>query len=379
MGEPETPLNVLLITCDQWRGDTLGCAGHPVVRTPSLDSLAADGVRFEKHYCQATPCGPSRASLYTGMYQLNTRVVANGTPLSARHSNIALELRRGGYDPVLSGYTDQANDPSTAQGALDPLLHYYGDALPGLRSLNTHPGGSSGHLAVSWVQQLQERGYTVPADMITVGAAKPFGTAEYASAQMPGAVLGGDVDPSRIVGNGGQFMHATHPDGSPVAAFYKPEDGDTAFCVDQVLRHVGSRQGAPWCCHLSAFKPHPPWLAAAPFNEHYTPAQAGLPTHRAASIAEEGKLHPWLAHRLSQTVSTTPDDDAAVALLRSQYWAVCEETDAQLGRLFAALRERGEWERTLIVFTTGEQLDRQPPFISYSLPPSLNLSVPPGA
>jgi arylsulfatase A-like enzyme len=57
--------NVLFITADQWRGDCLGVAGHPVVRTPNLDRLAAGGTSFRRHFAQAAPCGPSRASLYT--------------------------------------------------------------------------------------------------------------------------------------------------------------------------------------------------------------------------------------------------------------------------------------------------------------------------
>lgn len=127
--------------------------------------------------------------------------------------------------------------------------------------------------------------------------------------------------------------------------------------MNQVLRHVASRRGGSWACHLSAFKPHPPWLAAAPFNAHYSPGEAGLPEHRAPSIAEEGALHPWLAHRLTGA-SVAPESDDALALLRSQYYAVVEETDDQLGRLFENLRSTGELDRTLVVFTTdhGEQL-----------------------
>ena len=94
--------NVLFVTADQWRGDSLSCAGHPVVRTPSLDRLAFTGARFARHYAQAAPCGPSRASLYTGMYLMNHRSATNGTPLDARHSNVALEARKLGYRPALT-------------------------------------------------------------------------------------------------------------------------------------------------------------------------------------------------------------------------------------------------------------------------------------
>ena len=76
---------------------------------------------FLRHYTQATPCSPARACLYTGLYQMTTRVVRNGTPLDARHDTIAKMLRRAGYDPTLFGYTDQAVDPRTTSGD-DPWL-----------------------------------------------------------------------------------------------------------------------------------------------------------------------------------------------------------------------------------------------------------------
>jgi len=109
-------LNILYITADQWRGEALSARGHPVVRTPHLDALAADGVLFESHYGQCTPCGPSRASLHTGLYAMTHRSVRNGTPLDARFTNIALEARKAGYDPALIGYTDTSVDPR----GLDP-------------------------------------------------------------------------------------------------------------------------------------------------------------------------------------------------------------------------------------------------------------------
>src|SRR6201993_3933194 len=106
--------NVLFVTVDQWRGECLSYLGHPVVRTPNLDRLAARGVTFRNHFAQSAPCGPSRASLYTGMYAMNHRSVTNGTPLDARHTNVALVARELGFEPALFGYTDTSDDPPTA-------------------------------------------------------------------------------------------------------------------------------------------------------------------------------------------------------------------------------------------------------------------------
>ena len=113
--------NVLFITADQWRGDALGCIDNNLVQTPHLDQLAADGVLFRKHYTQTVPCGPARASLYTGLYAMNHRSVNNGTPLNARFTNIALEARKSGYDPTIFGYTDTSQDPREFHQQ-DPVL-----------------------------------------------------------------------------------------------------------------------------------------------------------------------------------------------------------------------------------------------------------------
>ena len=74
--------NVLFITLDQFRGDALSSAGHEFARTPALDAIAARGFRLTRHFAQSAPCSPGRAALYTGTYQMNNRVVANGTPHS---------------------------------------------------------------------------------------------------------------------------------------------------------------------------------------------------------------------------------------------------------------------------------------------------------
>ena len=62
----ETRKNVLLICTDHWPGHLLGCAGHPVVMTPTLDQLAADGIRFDRCYSTCPVCIPARRSLMTG-------------------------------------------------------------------------------------------------------------------------------------------------------------------------------------------------------------------------------------------------------------------------------------------------------------------------
>ena len=80
---------------------------------------------------------PGRASLYTGMYLHNHRVAINGTPLDRRHSNVALEARKAGYDPALFGYTDVSADPR-AHHPGDPCLQSYEGILPGMTVITSY-------------------------------------------------------------------------------------------------------------------------------------------------------------------------------------------------------------------------------------------------
>ena len=70
--------NVVLILCDQMRGDAMSCAGHPAVRTPNLDYLASRGTRFPHAYSAVPSCLPARAILWTGQDQWHTGVLGMG-------------------------------------------------------------------------------------------------------------------------------------------------------------------------------------------------------------------------------------------------------------------------------------------------------------
>ena len=63
-----TPLNILILYADDWRFDTLGVAGNPILKTPTLDALATDGMRFTHNCVTTSICGISRASLFTGQW-----------------------------------------------------------------------------------------------------------------------------------------------------------------------------------------------------------------------------------------------------------------------------------------------------------------------
>src|SRR3546814_12857571 len=104
--------NVLFIMADQLRADHLGSYGHPYLRTPSLDALAARGVRFEQAFVNSGVCGPSRMSYYTGRYPSTHGATWNRVPLSVGEVTMGEYLRAGGRKLVLAGKTHVMVDRS---------------------------------------------------------------------------------------------------------------------------------------------------------------------------------------------------------------------------------------------------------------------------
>lgn len=294
-------MNVLFVTVDQFRAEAMSAAGHPLVRTPALDSIAADGVRFARHYSQAAPCSPGRASLYTGTYQMTNRVVANGTPLSDRFDNIARAARRAGFDPVLFGYTDIGIDPLVADGPSDPRLDNYDGVLPGFSIGLQLPEDQS-----PWLRWLASLGYDVPSHWVQALKGEP---------QRPEA------------------------------------HSHSAFLTDAVLEWLG-RQDAGWFAHVSYLRPHSPYAAAGAFATMYDPADVELP------IAPGPRRTALHEAALATEAVAAPTDEAAIRQLRAQYFGMVSEVDYQLGRVLDAVRARGEWDDTLVVVTAdhGEQL-----------------------
>ncbi|MEM7223828.1 MAG: alkaline phosphatase family protein [Pseudomonadota bacterium] len=331
--------NVLLITADQWRADSLSAVGHPLVRTPHLDRLAAEGVLFRRHYAQATPCAPSRASLHTGLYQHNHRLVVNGAVLDRRHANVALEARKMGYRPGFLGYTDVAADPRVLAPG-DPELRRSDGILPGMEPLLRMDNEQS-----QWCAFLRDRGYALGED-----PEAPFRPA----------------------------ADATYGDGPLPPALYEAEHSLSGFLVDGTIEQLKKQKDRPWFLHLSIYPPHPPFIAAAPFNGLTDPAAVDLPARR-ATPEEEARQHPYLGYYLwhqqgNRMWPAWPEEDRLafsdlqVRQLRAAYYGLISEVDAQLGRLMAFLKERGLYDETLIVFTSdhGEQLGEHWMFAKYS-------------
>lgn len=97
--EPARRPNIILLLTDDQRWDCLGCVGHPLLKTPHIDKLAAQGVLFNNAFVTTAICCISRASIVTGQYARHHRVPDFATPLSAEalSRTFFAILRQAGY------------------------------------------------------------------------------------------------------------------------------------------------------------------------------------------------------------------------------------------------------------------------------------------
>ena len=204
-------MNVLLITADQWRGDCLSALGHDFASTPNLDRLAGQGTVFKRHFTTASPCAPGRASLYTGRYMMNHRVVANGVPLSASHQTIATEVGQAGYDALLFGYTATSAAPR-GRASDAPALRRLDNGMPGIT-----PVVFMDDLQTPWLKWLRERGYDFPDGELGVFETQPT----------PG--FGRTYTPAR----------------------YALEHSASGFLTDAVIEQLRNSANTPWFVQLS--------------------------------------------------------------------------------------------------------------------------------
>ncbi len=320
---------VLFIIVDQLRADCVEGALAAHVDLPHIQALRKEAVTFTSHFSVTNPCGPSRASIFTGLYAMNHRSVRNGTPLANGFANVAREMRKLGYDPMLFGYTDTSLDPQVHHPN-DPDLRGEEHVLPGFREVVEMRFQES----YPWRAHLKSKGYDIP----------PYG--DFFNPR-PG-------EPGR-------------PPKLDDPAFYRAEDSDTAFLTDEFLREMAVRTDQDWFALLTYIRPHPPLVAPEPYNKMYKGEELPLPVRMASPEAEAG-VHPFLQGAQQRPTMEKivqgfegrldPNSDADVQGLRATYLGLASEVDTHVGRILEFLKKTGQYEQTLIVLMAdhGEML-----------------------
>ena len=123
MPAAESRPNIIFFLSDDQRADFLGCAGHPILKTPTIDRLAKEGVRFENMFVTTSICAASRATIFSGLYERTHRYTFGTPPMDPTHieNSYPARLRKAGYR---TGFVGKFG-VNVQRGATDEMFDYF--------------------------------------------------------------------------------------------------------------------------------------------------------------------------------------------------------------------------------------------------------------
>ncbi len=287
-------LNVLFIAVDDMNVD-LGCYGHPLVKSPNIDRLAKEGIRFDRAYCQYPLCSPSRSSLMTGLRPDSTRVF-----------DLQYHFRQGLPDVVT---LSQLFGKSGYYSARVGKIYHYGN-----------PGqiGTSGlDDPASWQEFFNPAGRDRTAleqDVIRYTGKKD-----------------GSLGASMAFLNDKPGKDEEHTDGK---------------VATQAIELLEKHKDAPFFLAVGFYKPHCPWITPGGYFERYSLDSIKLPA--IAADIKDTVPAPALASTKPWPYFGITSDQARECKLA--YYAAISFVDAQIGRVLDSLDRLGLRENTLVVF-----------------------------
>lgn len=286
---------MLLVTVDHWPGDLLGCAGHPVVRTPTLDALARGGIRFTNAYSECPVCIPARRSLMTG------------TPPRVHGDRRFNERLPMPPLPTLAGVFRAAGYQAYAAGKL-------------------HVFPQRDRIGFDDVALAEE------------------GRAQFGVVDDYDDFLVREGFPGRV------HAHGLSPNGYEVRPWPLPEHcHPTNWITDQMVRFIKRRDPTrPGFWYLSYTHPHPPLAPLPDYAAMYAGANPPVPPVGAWARNEDTLPGCLLAARHQAPVPTA----AAATEARRAFYALCTHIDHQLRLVLGTLREEGLLADTIILFTS---------------------------
>jgi arylsulfatase A-like enzyme len=286
--------NVLFLICDDLNCD-IGCYGHPQVKTPNIDALAARGVRFERAYCQYPLCGPSRASFMTGLYPDQSLVKRN-----------AIYIRE--HVPNVNTMSQMFRDAGYFATRIGKIYHY---------NVPKHIGTGGHDDPYSWNCTINPRGRDKDEED-KIFSLKP--------------------------GSFGATLSWLAADGSDA----EQTDGIAATEAARILgKHA--KDGRSFFLAVGMYRPHTPYVAPKKYFERHPLADIvvpkvpdgyfdTLPAPARKSVTrkkDQLNLKPELARQAIQA-----------------YYASISFADAQVGRIIDALDASGHCDNTIVVFTS---------------------------
>ena len=322
-------INLLFIISDQFRFDAMSCAGNPVVKTPNLDRLASEGVRFATTYSGSPVCGPARATILSGCTIYHHGVVSNAEA-DGKGTGTGAIFPMKTFDQILAaeGYRCRYHGKWHTPRAQSDCYANFKDRVD--KRLMFDPGydellESSGAL----------RHEPVPGEV-------KMGKYSYVPNPMDSSF-----------GKTGDLEKMGQPDYHG-RLLLPAEYSETAFQAGYAIRSLQTLAGAgPFSLTCSIDKPHAPMLPTAPYSGMYPPSRMQPPE----SIKDPMENSPYVNANGRPRLPQYRDPER-VKYFMSDYYGLIKEVDDWIGKILDALKASGQENNTLVIFTAdhGEML-----------------------
>ncbi len=305
MSDPKKP-NILWICTDQQRFDTLRSLGNTHIHTPNLDRLLEQGVSFERTYCQSPVCTPSRASFLTGRYPRTTGITRNGNDKCPDDEVLVPQiLSDHGYTCGLIGKLHL----SAADGRTEVLPKQHGYDM------------------VKWCH----------------GPRDGWGDDNAYQKWLRSQGVSWDTD-----------YHGK--DGG-----IDPEFHQTTWCANEAIRFAGDNADKPWMLSINIFDPHHPFDPPAAYKAKYPAEDMPLPKWREGELDNKPLIQRDDHENGGQSglgPACKSMSDRDIQEYISDYYAMVDLIDVQMGRLIDHLDATGQRDNTVIIFHSdhGEML-----------------------
>jgi arylsulfatase len=311
--------NILIISTDQQSVDCLGCAGHPVLKTPSMDRLASEGMRFPQAVTVSPICAPARTSFLTGLYPHNHGMWWNSGACPPECGTFFHHLQKAGY---LTAHIGKAHyyhwdvAPSGPSGEPDirkcePYMH----AL-GMEYVHETPGQRG--LVNTWSCQAE--------DLAAKGLLKTYR----------------DDFADRNIWKGPGYDGSLTVRPCPLPLEEYPDSYVGRKTCEFVTQYGDER---PMCLFVGFPGPHEPWNAPEPYASMYRPEDAPPPIPRSEQF-ETLSSDIQARFNLEPGPELTPD---AVRRIRANYYGKVSLVDDWVGRILDAFKARGWLDDLMVV------------------------------
>ncbi|WP_206057208.1 sulfatase-like hydrolase/transferase [Nitratireductor sp. XY-223] len=284
--------NCLILMSDEHQARAMGCAGHPLVRTPHLDALAARGTRFADAYTPSSICVPARASFATGRYVHQTRMWDNATP----------------YDGSIPGWGHALQDKGVPVESIGKL-HYRSQEDPAGFDVEHIPMMVAGGVGMVWASIRKED--------------------ERISAS--GRMLGDYIGP-------GDSKYTDY------------DAAVTRRTVEWLEDRAEAADRHPWCLYVGLVAPHFPLVVPQAFYDLYPLDR--LPDAK-LHPRDGHPRHPWVEKQngLNDSEAKFEDEEERLRAIAA-YYGLCTWLDHNVGEILGALDATGQAENTVVVYTS---------------------------